>query len=155
MSNEPTPTGFPKFQKFLQGREGQPKLTLRALAGNETAEKILAEYRESQESQKVRYLGRVRTNYKWPWGKGAVYLYRELIRTLELEKREAILLDIAENKPGRKKNFELAARIYDLKDQGKTARQICEIVNKEGAYGHRSLEAVEAYLKTRRKRGHS
>jgi hypothetical protein len=91
----------------------------------------------------------VRNNYKWPWSKGAEYLYRELLRTLELEHGEAKLLELAKSKSGRKKKYELAARIHGLRAEGRTVREIREILSKEGT--HLSLEGVEAYFKTRRR----
>lgn len=53
-------------------------------------------------------------------------------------------------KAGRKPNDERAERIWSLHDAGKTSREIQGIFQAEGLTI--SLEAVEAYLKTRRRR---
>lgn len=50
--------------------------------------------------------------------------------------------------PGRKKNVELAERIWALDAQGKSNREIQETLNAGGE--SLSLEAVESYLKKRR-----
>ena len=51
-------------------------------------------------------------------------------------------------KPGRKQNVELAQRIWALDAQGKSNREIQEMLNAGGE--SLSLEAVESYLKKRR-----
>lgn len=53
-------------------------------------------------------------------------------------------------KPGRKKNVKLAERIWALDAEGKSNRQIQEILNANGE--NLSLEGVQAYLKKRRRR---
>jgi len=53
------------------------------------------------------------------------------------------------SKPGRKPNDELAERIWTLHDAGRTSREIQEILKASGR--NISLEAVESYLKTRRR----
>jgi len=58
-------------------------------------------------------------------------------------------LEIKKGKPGRKPNLELAERIWALDDAGKTNREIQETLKADGL--STSLEAVEAYLKTRRR----
>ena len=52
-------------------------------------------------------------------------------------------------KPGRKPNDELAERIWTLDAEGKTNREIQETLNASGQ--NLSLEAVESYLKKRRR----
>jgi hypothetical protein len=53
-------------------------------------------------------------------------------------------------KPGPKENTELAERIWKLDDDGKTNREIKQVLEAEGqSY---SLEAIESYLKTRRRK---
>ena len=52
-------------------------------------------------------------------------------------------------KPGRKANDELAEQIFALREAGKTSREIQEILKASGR--NISLEAVESYLKTRRR----
>jgi hypothetical protein len=58
-------------------------------------------------------------------------------------------LEINKGKPGRKQNVELAERIWALDAEGKTNREIQETLNTSGE--NRSLEAVESYLKKRRR----
>ena len=58
-------------------------------------------------------------------------------------------LEIKKGKPGRKLNVELAERIWALKAEGKTNREIQERLNASGK--NLSLEAVESYLKKRRR----
>jgi hypothetical protein len=109
--------------------------------------------RQHEETRKVIQLFRVRNGYsrqKWPWGAAAEYLYRVLIRALDLEHVEDELLRLAKPKPGRKAEQKLAARILSLKAEGKTARLIREIFEAEGS--HFSQEKIESYLKTRRKK---
>ena len=89
-------------------------------------------------------------NIKWPWGAAAEYLYRELIRALQLEHHEEDLIAFAKAKPGRKQNYFLFRRIMSLRAQGNTVRQIQSVLAAEGQ--RRSKEAIEAYFKTRRKR---
>jgi hypothetical protein len=60
-------------------------------------------------------------------------------------------LEIKKGKPGRKPNVELAERIWALDAEGKTNLEIREALNTSGE--HRSLEAVESYLKKRRRAG--
>ena len=58
-------------------------------------------------------------------------------------------LEIKKGKPGRKLNVELAERIWALKAEGKTNRVIQETLNTSGE--NLSLDAVESYLKARRR----
>lgn len=58
-------------------------------------------------------------------------------------------LEIKKERPGRKPNVELAERIWALDGAGKTNREIQETLKANGLCT--SLEAVEAYLKTRRR----
>jgi len=58
-------------------------------------------------------------------------------------------IEIEEGKPGRKPNVKLAERIWALDEAGKTNREIHETLKSKGL--SISLEAVEAYLKTRRR----
>jgi hypothetical protein len=87
---------------------------------------------------------------KWKWGAAAQHLYRALIRALGLEHYEDELMALAEPKRGRKKEVELAARIRELKVEGKTVPQIKATFESEGK--HYSTEMIESYLKTRRRR---
>lgn len=52
--------------------------------------------------------------------------------------------------PGRKLKSKLAERIWKLDAEGRTNREIQQILNSDE--GHLSLEAVESYLKTRRRK---
>lgn len=95
---------------------------------------------------------RVRLEFddKWHWGASAEYLYRALIKALGLDENdEEELLRLAKPKPGRKEERELAGRIYSLKEQCKTVREIQQILAEERK--HLSIEAIAAYLKTRRR----
>jgi hypothetical protein len=92
----------------------------------------------------------VRVQFKWSWGAGAEYLYRELIRALGLEHMEEELLRLAKSKPGRKQERELFQRIVSLKLEGKTVPQIQAELERDGR--SISKEAVESYLKTRRRK---
>ena len=58
-------------------------------------------------------------------------------------------LEIKKGKPGRRPNVDLAERIWALDAEGKTNREIRETLKANGL--STSLEAVEAYLKTRRR----
>jgi hypothetical protein len=58
-------------------------------------------------------------------------------------------LEIKKGKPGRKPNVKLAERIWALDAEGKTNREIQETLNTGGE--NLSLEAVESYLKKRRR----
>jgi hypothetical protein len=58
-------------------------------------------------------------------------------------------LEIIKGKPGRKPNVKLAERIWALDAEGKTNREIQETLNTDGE--NLSLEAVESYLKKRRR----
>jgi hypothetical protein len=53
-------------------------------------------------------------------------------------------------KPGRKPETELAERIWKLDVEGRANREIQQILNAEGK--RLSLEAIESYLKTRRRK---
>ncbi len=94
----------------------------------------------------------VRDGYqdKWGWGAGEEYLYSALIRGLGLEKHKDELIRLAKPKRGRKEERDLATRIWTLKAEGKTVPQIKAIFESEGQYF--SIEKVESYLKTRRKK---
>jgi hypothetical protein len=92
----------------------------------------------------------VRVQFKWPWGAGAEYLYRALIRALGLEHHEEDLLRLAKSKPGRKEERELFQRIVGLRLGGKTVPQIQAELERDGR--SISKEAVESYLKTRRRK---
>lgn len=59
-------------------------------------------------------------------------------------------LKIRKGRPGRKPNVELAERIWALHDAPKTSRKIQQILAAEGV--NLTLEAIEAYLKTRRRK---
>jgi CDGSH-type Zn-finger protein len=58
-------------------------------------------------------------------------------------------VQLPHGKPGRKRNDEMDARIWALRSAGMTTRQIQETLNARGE--NMSLEAVEAYFKTRRR----
>ena len=94
----------------------------------------------------------IREHYedKWGWGASSKYLYRALIRALGLQGREDELMRLAEPRRGRKEERDLAVRIWSLKAEGKTAPQMKVIFESEGQ--HYSLEKIESYLKTRRKK---
>jgi|SRR5580704_3081320 hypothetical protein len=98
----------------------------------------------------MRYLFEVRRLFTGTWGAGAELLFRALIRALDLQQHESVLVRWAESKPGRKQERELAERIWQLKAEKKTVPQIRAILESEGIY--KSREAVAAYLKTRRKK---
>lgn len=94
-------------------------------------------------------------------------LYKEHIRLLrhvparmkEYRKRvirqhgagSADALNIPKGNPGRKPNAILAERIWELDAAGKSNREIRETLNAGGE--NLSLEAVESYLKNRRRLG--
>jgi hypothetical protein len=103
-----------------------------------------------EENLRLLHVARVRVQFKWPWGAGAEFLYRELIRALGLEQSEDVLVRLAKSKPGRKEQRELYLKILSLKNEGKTARQIQAQL--EHSDRRISLEGVESYLKTRRKK---
>lgn len=107
------------------------------------------ELRQYLEGQRVVQVIGIRQKYKWSWSAGAEYLYRELIRALQLEHHEDELVALARSKPGRKQNWFLYARINELKKAGNTVRQIQSCLAADGE--NLSIEAIEAYLKTRRK----
>jgi len=105
-----------------------------------------------EERRKLNKLFTVRARFEcngWRWGAAAEYLYAALITAFELDHYKDELLKTARRR-GRKRNEELFMRIHDLKGQGKTAREIQEILNAEGTH-ELSLEGVESYQKTRRK----
>ena len=60
------------------------------------------------------------------------------------------LLELAKPKRGRKEQCELFQRILSLKTEGKTSAKIQETLEYEGR--SISIEAVESYLKTRRRK---
>jgi hypothetical protein len=93
---------------------------------------------------------RERYNAKWKWGAEAEYLYRALIRGLGLRGLEDSLIQLAKPKRGRKVEAALAMRIWRLKAEGKTTPQMKAIFESEGQYF--SLEKIESYLKTRRRK---
>jgi len=64
-------------------------------------------------------------------------------------KRQA-LSDLTKAKAGRKRETELAERIWELQGEGKTTPEIQMILRTEGK--NYSREAIEAYSKTRRKK---
>jgi hypothetical protein len=59
-------------------------------------------------------------------------------------------LEIKKGKPGRKREIELAERIWKLKAEGKTVPEMQAIFKAEGQ--HFSQEKIASYLKTRRKK---
>jgi hypothetical protein len=128
--------------------EGQYKTVFEAL----TKPVVLAALHKNKEAKELIHALRVRVNYKdaWCWGAGAEYLYRELIRALGLEELEEGLVSLAKPRRGRREERELAGRIWAMKAQGKTAPQMKATFDSEGQYF--SLEKIESYLKTRRKK---
>jgi len=81
----------------------------------------------------------------------AVTFYRQALHdAVDVSCQDRPELKVKKGKPGPKPNVELARRIWALDAEGKTNRQIHEIVNSE--VWNISLEAVESYLKTRRKK---
>jgi hypothetical protein len=126
------------------------KAVLRSL--DPSIERELFHCPENDEFRRVVFCMFVREHYqdKWGWGANAKYLYRALIRALGLQRREDELMRLAESKRGRKEERDLAARIWSLKAEGKTAPQMKAIFESEGKYF--SLEKIESYLKTRRKK---
>jgi len=106
----------------------------------------------NDELRRVMFCLFIRNRYKpkWKWGAEAEYLYRALIRGLGLRGLEDSLIELAKPKRGRKEETALAMRIWSLKAEGKTAPQMKVIFESEGQYF--SLEKIESYLKTRRKK---
>lgn len=102
------------------------------------------------DAHRMREALRIRSDYKGSWGAGHQYLYRCLIRALDLWDYEPELLHLAKSKRGRKPERELSERILLLKAEGKTVPQMKAILASEGT--HKSPEAIAAYLKTRRKK---
>ena len=107
---------------------------------------------ERDEAKRVLWAMWVRKKYmeKWKWGAGPEFLYRKLIRGLGLHGLEDSLVELDKPKRGRKEERGLAMRIWELKAEGKTAPQIKAIFKSDGQ--HFSLEKIESYLKTRRKK---
>jgi hypothetical protein len=107
---------------------------------------------EGDELRRIMFALFVRQNYgnRRRWGSAEEYLYRALIRGLGLDGLEDTLVALAKPKRGRKQEVALATRIWTLKAEGKTAPQMKAIFESEGQYF--SLEKVESYLKTRRKK---
>jgi len=88
--------------------------------------------------------------------------YRRLVERIPAKLREyrkrinrehgagtADVLGLPKGKPGRKENVELAERIWALDAEGKKNHEIQETLSASGE--HISLEAVESYLKKRRR----
>jgi hypothetical protein len=107
---------------------------------------------QNDELRRVLWAMWVRKKYmeKWKWGAGPEFLYRSLIRGLGLRGLEDELSKLDKAKPGRRKEIVLAVRIWGMKAEGKTAVQMKAIFESEGQ--HFSLEKIESYLKTRRKK---
>ena len=74
---------------------------------------------------------------------------KEYRKRLMQESQKTLASLLPKGKPGRKPNAALAKRIWALHNAGKTSREIQEILRAEGR--NLSTEAVEAYLKTRRR----
>jgi hypothetical protein len=131
---------------------GSQQITHNALLDLEHGRRQLTadDQRKWEEDLRLLRAARVRVQFKWPWGAGAEYLYRELIRALGLEHMEEELLRLAKSKPGRKEERELFQRIVRLKLDGKTVRQIQAELERDGR--SISKEAIESYLKTRRRK---
>jgi len=64
-----------------------------------------------------------------------------------------ITFPLPKGTPGRKRETQLAERIWQLRDEGNTVPQMQAILQAEGE--HCSKEKIEAYLKTRRRPGKS
>jgi hypothetical protein len=103
-----------------------------------------SELMEAEEVRKFRMLWEIRCRYKWEWNAGAKYLFSEVIRAygLEGEWRDR-LIEWSKAKPGRKHAVLTALRVAELKQEGKSAKQIAEQLGI-------STEAVESYSKRRR-----
>lgn len=126
-------------------------IPLSALRNADAREKAERELQHEELLEKLLCAIRVRDGFTWSWGAGAEYLYRALIQALGFGmQEEEVLIKLAKPKPGRKQERELAKRIWELTAEGKTARQIKRIFEAEGQ--HFSLEKIESYRKSRRKR---
>jgi len=138
----------PKLQTDKRALAGQYKTFLRTL----TEPVVLQVLDSVEQGRRLIHAVRVRANYKdaWRWGAGAEYLYRELIRALNLPEFEEGLVHLAKPRRGRREELELASRIWALRAEGKTVSQMKAIFEAEGQYF--SPEKIESYLKTRRKK---
>jgi hypothetical protein len=105
-----------------------------------------------------RYLLSVREYYErsgWKWGAPAEFLFSCLMEALDLGERDlgqlkSSILAQVRPKRGRKANTELAARIlWEREHEQKTVPEIQATLAAEKQ--NLSKEAIEAYLKTRRK----
>ncbi|MHB8654678.1 MAG: hypothetical protein ACYDA9_12460 [Terriglobia bacterium] len=137
---------------LLSRHQKSVSLSLSSLMRPTTFEKVreILKNPKYQEISKLAHAARVRQFYKWSWGAGAEYLYRELIRALSLKHHEEELMRLAKPKPGRRLERELAERIWSLRAEGRTVRQIQAELERDGR--SISKEAVESYLKTRRRK---
>jgi hypothetical protein len=93
---------------------------------------------------------RIRGECAGRWDATHEYLYRCLIRALDLWDYEDMLLQMAKPKRGRKAENDLAESIWALHEKGKTASEIETLLATCGK--NMSIEAIESYLKTRRKK---
>ncbi|HEV2491585.1 MAG TPA: hypothetical protein VG204_00780 [Terriglobia bacterium] len=118
--------------------------------GSRAPQPTADDLRRIDETSRIKRALMVRYRFKWPWGAGAQYLYRELICALGLEDSQDVLMDLARSKPGRKERGELFLRILGLRKQGKRVSQIQAELERDGI--HLSKEGVESYLKTRRRK---
>jgi hypothetical protein len=75
--------------------------------------------------------------------------WKEYRKRQKAEAQPLIQMLVPKGNAGRKQNVELAERIWALDAEGKTNRQIQATLNNSGE--HLSLEAVESYLKKRRR----
>lgn len=116
-----------------------------------TSEPTEQEAQQLEKAEKFSELLQIRRSYKWEWNAGAKFLFSELIRTygLDGEWREK-LMELSKAKPGRKRDAETAVQIALLHLRGMTAKQISEHLGSNGK--KISVEGVESYLKSRRKR---
>lgn len=107
---------------------------------------------QNDEARRVLWAMWVRNKYieKWKWGAGPEFLYRKLIRGLGLHWLEDSLIKLDKAKPGRRKEFLLAARIWGMKAEGKTVPQMKAIFEAERQYF--TEDKIKSYLKSRRKK---
>lgn len=107
---------------------------------------------QNDEARRVLWVMWVRNKYieKWKWGAGSEFLYRKLIRALGLHRLEDSLIKLDKPRPGRRKEIELAMRIWAMKAEGKTVPQMKSIFESEKQYF--SEDKIKSYLKSRRKK---
>jgi len=131
MSDEPEKSKTKKAVREAGHSENVAALS--SLLSTPKIEEMAPEERQRHiEAAKLSHVIRVRRKYKWPWGAGAEYLYRELIRAKQLEHHEEDLIAFAKARPGRKQNYFVFRRIMSLRQRGNTVRQIQAVLASEG-----------------------